>query len=124
MDEILIIGHVSDDFRNEKRLLGGPPLYQAPVLSALGEKVHIITSAAENFKFPNYQNCIFDVIIDQYTTTYEFSVSEKKDSNIEGERNLLLVSRASPIKYSEVKNKLHNKYEKIIISPITALCMR
>ncbi|MHA2403365.1 MAG: hypothetical protein ACXADH_10280, partial [Candidatus Kariarchaeaceae archaeon] len=92
---VLIVGHISDDFRGGKLIRGGPPLYQIPILKALGCEIHLITATDDSSKLPDYSNCTYSVIKSKFTTTFKFH--KRNVENYLDDRELELVHRAENI---------------------------
>jgi sugar/nucleoside kinase (ribokinase family) len=107
---ILLVGHVCYDFRDDEKLVGGPPLYSASYLVNKQVEIDILTSASENYPFPNYPNLSVLNIKSKQTTIYEYITPSHKD-----QRTLKLVSKAKNL---SSKNLTRQKYDAIIISGI------
>ncbi|MHA2091245.1 MAG: PfkB family carbohydrate kinase [Candidatus Kariarchaeaceae archaeon] len=112
---VLIVGHISDDFRGGKLIRGGPPLYQIPILKALGCEIHLITATDDSSKLPDYSNCTYSVIKSKFTTTFKFH--KRNVENYLDDRELELVHRAENIPLEYIK-KNTSAYDFVIISPI------
>lgn len=117
--KVLIIGHISYDFRDGKFLLGGPPSYMIPVFMKLDTEVHVITSTHEPSKLPKYKNCKYFIVPSTKTTTFEFKIPQN-DSQLypKDDRQLILVNKAENITADFIKNNADSVYDIVIISPI------
>ncbi|MDH5404287.1 MAG: PfkB family carbohydrate kinase [Candidatus Heimdallarchaeota archaeon] len=111
--KVLIIGHISIDYRNGEELWGGPPLYQIPVLQSLNCQIHVITSANQETHIFQDLDIRVDIVPSSETTTYQFEISED-----EGERKLFLVKRADSLNFNKIQDYLDPHYDIILISPI------
>ncbi|MFV2016776.1 MAG: hypothetical protein ACC656_15195, partial [Candidatus Heimdallarchaeota archaeon] len=114
----LLAGHISLDIRGGKKLLGGPPLYQIPILQAFGFKIDVLTSYAETdvdltSKYPSVN---FFVIKSECTTMYQFK-SNKISQDVDDDRQLVLKSKAMNITLKDL-DQLSSNYEVVIVSPI------
>ena len=118
LSEVLILGHVSLDYRNEKILRGGPPLYQLPIILASGNNCHVITSAAAEFEFPDHENLSLYHIPSPRSTCYRFEEIDHEDSTHSDTRKLIIMSIANQMEYSNFSHILKENYEAIIIAPI------
>lgn len=120
MKTALLVGHISLDHQGDQVLLGGPPLYQAPVLLANHYEIEVVSSFNPLIG-PRIPEIIVDsikfiTIPSEFTTTFEFIFTEN-DQGLH-ERSLRLKQRAARINYDIVKDRLKSKYDVVIISPI------
>ncbi len=116
----LIVGHISLDHRNNEILLGGPPLYQIPILESFGYEVDVLTSfnpvsldakkLYPNVKFYNKKS--------KYTTTFQFIKKTDKEQ-VGDDRTLKLLTKASRIQLPDLK-LIQKEYDIVIISPIAS----
>ncbi len=119
LSEILILGHVSLDYRNEKILRGGPPLYQLPVVLASGINCHVITSAAADYDFPEHDNLSLYHIPSTRSTCYRFEeIDQNEVSTHSDTRKLIIMSIANQMEYNNFSHILKDSYQAIIIAPI------
>lgn len=116
----LLAGHISVDIRGGQKLLGGPPLYQIPVLEAFGFEIDVLTAFAQDeldlrTTFPRVN---FIVKKSQYTTTYQFNQINGNKAN-DDNRQLILKHKASNITHEDL-TRLNDHYDIVIISPIAS----
>lgn len=116
----LIAGHISVDIRGGKKLLGGPPLYQIPVLEAFGFEIDVLTAFGDTESelqsmFPQIN---FIVKKSQYTTTYLFNQINRNKANGD-DRQLILKHKASNITHHDL-SPLSDYYDIVIVSPIAS----
>ena len=117
--EILIVGHVSEDLRNDKILRGGPPLYQLPITLASNVNCHVITSAVAEFNFPDHENLSLYHIPSRRSTCYKFEeIAKDGDAPHSDERKLRIMSIANNLEYNNFSHILKESYQAIIIAPI------
>ncbi|MCE7735914.1 MAG: hypothetical protein GPJ54_13620 [Candidatus Heimdallarchaeota archaeon] len=116
----LLAGHISLDIRGGQKLLGGPPLYQIPVLEAFGFEIDVLTAfAQEEVELRSiYPLVNFIVINSQYTTTYQFNQINKIKA-IDDDRELILKFKANEITHNDL-SQLDDHYDIVIISPIAS----
>lgn len=116
---ILIVGHVSEDFRNDKILRGGPPLYQLPIILASNINCHVITSAAAEFNFPDHENLSLYHIPSMRSTCYKFEeIAKHEEITHSDRRKLRIMSIANNLEYNNFSHILKESYQAIIIAPI------
>ncbi|MCY3412922.1 MAG: hypothetical protein INQ03_14890 [Candidatus Heimdallarchaeota archaeon] len=115
MTSVLLVGHVSEDLRFGKRIPGGPPQYQIPILKAMGYNVHLITSCREDHPILNTEGITIHNIASEDTTTYAFSVREQKEIG-KDDRILKLIKRASQL--DQLRFHISEQYDFAIVSPI------
>jgi hypothetical protein len=119
ISEVLIIGHVSEDYRNDKILRGGPPLYQLPIILASNINCHVITSAAADFNFPDHENLSLYHIPSTRSTCYKFEEIETHEEITHSDRRkLIIMSIANNLEYDNFSFVLKDSYQAIIIAPI------
>lgn len=111
---VLLVGHVCIDLRFDRKLLGGPPMYQIPYLLANGWSVDVLTSAASNYPFyshPNLQWFITPSV--QTTTLVHYNV--KQDMPGQDDRIQIVKEEAAQLALS---SHLRKNYDAIIVSGI------
>lgn len=71
--QYLLIGPVTADLVNDKRILGGTVSYAAPIVRAFGHTAHIVTSIPENEPLivPLRKYAQFHIVPDSAPTTFE-----------------------------------------------------
>ncbi|OLS24127.1 MAG: hypothetical protein HeimC2_24010 [Candidatus Heimdallarchaeota archaeon LC_2] len=116
----LIVGHISLDRRKNKILLGGPPLYQIPILDIFGYDIDVLTSFNQNSLNTEklYPKVNFYNKKSQYTTTFQFYKNTNQERGGD-DRTLQLIEKANDIYLSDIE-QLHNEYEIVIVSPIAS----
>lgn len=116
----LIAGHISLDHRNGEILLGGPPLYQIPILESFGYEIDVLTSFNPNSLNTEklYPNVKFYNKKSKYTTTFLFN--KKVDQrHVDDDRTLKLLKKAKRIQLPDLK-LVQKEYDIVIISPIVS----
>jgi hypothetical protein len=116
--KILLVGHISYDIRQGNQILGGPPLYQLPVLVPKNIEIHVITSTHDISRLPKYNNCSFFNVSSQKSTTIEFKETNHTDNKDTDDRYLRLLDIASPITAEDIADLADPTYDIVIASPI------
>lgn len=115
MVSVLLIGHISNDLRGGKLLVGGPPRFQLPIFQNFDDMdIHVITSCTADDIFLQNDDIEIDNVASKENTTFQFMIDRTLRS--QDKRKLILRSRANDL--NDISHLLHEKYDIAIISPI------